>query len=185
MTHTLCLFPEWKADYTAPAAESMPEQLTCDPSSPLSSDPPDFAQQGPTLRSERGPALPSTPPLSSHSTAAEPDGSTKTATPASATCEAGQNSTGRQEPSKAVKGNQPEGGSATVLTPSHDDLPVRVVTIEDSSDAEEDAELGKRTTVDKEGDIFSAPAHDGAAGDCAADASVASETSLVRNGMRN
>ena len=173
------MFPEWKADYTVPGPESVPEQLTpCDLTSPLSSDPLDFALQGPTLRSEGGPGPSYTPSTTPQSTSAKAAVGAKTAAPVSVIRPAGQNLTGKQA-SKVVARKQLEDcNNLATLTPSHNNLLLLAVTAESKSGAvEEDVD----TRVGNEPDTISAPAQDKVAAELAADMSGASESSLVRN----
>ena len=173
------MFPEWKADYTVPGPESVPEQLTpCDLTSPLSSDPLDFALQGPTLRSEGGPGPSSKPSTTPQSTSAKAAVGAKTAAPVSVISQAGQNLTGNQA-SKVVARKQLEDcNNLVTLTPSHNNLLLLAVTAESKSGAvEEDVD----TRVGNEPNTISAPAQDKVAAELAADMSWASESSLVRN----
>ena len=177
------MFPEWKADYTVPGPESVPEQLTpCDLASPPSSDPPDFAPEGPTLRSEGGPGPSSAPSTTSQSTSAKAAVGAKTAAPVAATSQAGQNLMGNQA-AKVVAGKQLEDcNNLATLTPSHNNLLLLVVTAESESGAvEEDVDTKKMTRVGGEPDTISAPAQDKVAAELAADTSGASESSVVRN----
>ena len=177
------MFPEWKADYTVPGPESVPEQLTpCDLTSPLSSDPLDFALQGPTLRSEGGPGPSSAPSTTPQSTSAKAAVGAKTATPVSVISQAGHNLTGNQASKVVARKRLEDCNNLATLTPSHNNLLLLAATAERKSGAVEgDVDTRKMTRVGNEPDTVSAPAQDQVAAELAADMSGASESSLVRN----
>ena len=174
-------FPEWKADYIPQCAESVPEQLTlCDPSSPPGSDPLDFVQQGPTLRSERGPTL-SPADVQSTSTVGKAAPPQKLASVSTVDQAGQQRLTGKHRPPEATREKRREDGNPSTLTPSHGSVPAQAATVEGGGAGEE--EDGKRRVAVGEGpDTLSAAAQrDGAAPELRADVLGASKSSTVRN----